>query len=92
MRYTKMSFHHFPGHDHSHCHEHHEEPKRTKEETIELIEALCLRNEETRKELMELREEIEEQAVAGYLAESGLFIGKANAKLDSAMAAIKRSS
>lgn len=90
MRYMRMHFHHFPGHDHGHCHEHHEEPKRTKQETIALIEALCQRNEEVRKKMLGLREEIGDQAVAGYLAEGGLFVGKANAKLECAIAALKR--
>lgn len=95
MRYTKMNFHHFPGHDHAHghCHDHeHEaEPKRTKEETIALLEYLCHHNEEHAAELAGYRDEIEDQATTGLLAESVMFLNRSNAKLNDAIAALKRS-
>lgn len=93
MRYTRIRFHHFPGHDHSHdcCHEHEAEPKRTKAETIALLEYLCHHNEEHASELAEYRDEIEDQATSGLLAESVMFLNRSNAKLGDAIAALKRS-
>ncbi len=93
MRYTKMVFHHFPGHEHSHgcCHEHEAAPQRTKDETIALLEYLCHHNEEHAAELAGYRDDIEDQITSGLLAESVMFLNRSNAKLGDAIAALKRS-
>ena len=94
MRYIKVHFHHFPGHNHAHgdCHHEHEvNPKPTKEETIALLEYLCHHNEEHAAELAGYRDDIDDQATTGLLAESVMFLNKSNAKLNDAIAALKRS-
>lgn len=94
MRYTRIHFHHFPGHEHhhhGHNHDHVEEPVRTKEQTIQLLEYLCHHNEEHAAELAGYRDEVGDQAASGYLAESVMFLNRSNAKLNDAIAALKRS-
>jgi len=93
MRYSKVHFHHFPGHDHAHGHCHHEpaEVKPTKEETLQLLEYLCHHNEEHAAELAGYRDDVEDQATRGLIAESVMFLNKSNAKLGDAIAALKRS-
>ncbi|MGN0059410.1 MAG: hypothetical protein ACI362_02840 [Coriobacteriales bacterium] len=93
MRYEHMHFHHFPGHGHAHGHhyDHAAEPVRTKEQTIQLLEYLCHHNEEHAAELAGYHDEIDEQAASGLLAESVMFLNRSNAKLNDAIAALKRS-
>jgi len=94
MRYQHMHFHHFPGHDHAHGHDHHHEEagpaKPTKAETIAYLEYLCKHNEEHAAELAEYRDAVECVEASGLIAQCVMFQGKANAKLNDAIAALKR--
>lgn len=93
MRYTRIHFHHFPGHEHhyGHCHEHEAAPSRSKDQMVQLLEYLCHHNEEHAEELAGYRDEIQDQATLGYLAESVFHLKKSTAKLNDAIAALKRS-
>ena len=94
MRYARIHFHQFPGHEHGrghdHCHHEAGAVKPTKEETIALLEHLHRLNEERCEELAEYRDGVESQAASGLLAESTLFLRRSNAKLGDAIAAYKR--